>query len=73
MKFSEFLAGRCHSEAKIKIIWPERNKIATGQPGEFKNEMSIMNANVFDFLIQPTANTDYDVMVWLTKTDQTMI
>lgn len=73
MKFRDFLTGKCHDGAILKVIWPEKNKIATGYPSDFKEEMSMMNANVFDFMILQHSGKDYDVMVWLTKTDLTMI
>lgn len=75
MKFSEFLASKVDAKAIVKIMWPERNKSATGNPADFKTEMSIMNANVFDFLVTQHDKSiiNYDVIVWLTKSDVTML
>lgn len=73
MTFQDFLVNKCHEEAMIKVIWPERNRIATGKPDDFKNEMAMISARVFDLMITGHNNTNYDVIVWLTKTDQTMI
>ena len=75
MKFSEFLASKVDAKAIVKIMWPERNKSATGNPADFKTEMSIMNANVFDFLVTQHDKSiiNYDVIVWLTMSDVTML
>ena len=73
MKFQEFITGKTHAGAKVKIIWPERGKRASGFPAEYKNEMSILNANVFDFLISPNDDTECDVIVWLTGSDISML
>lgn len=69
MKFQEFLTGKTHSGAVVKIIWPERGKRAKGYPADYKNETSILNANVFDFLVTPHDDVEADIIVWLTGGD----
>lgn len=71
MTFADFIHSKAHAGCIIKAVWPERNKSATGYPGEFKDEISMLRAYVFDFLItqHDKTNTDYDVIVWLSKTD----
>ena len=71
MTFGEFLHSKVHAGTIIRFIWPERNKSGSGYPGDFKGEISMLRANVFDFLItQHDKNlTDYDVIVWLSTRD----
>lgn len=75
MKFQEMLSSKIHAGSIIKVVWPERNKIATGHPADFKTEPSMLAANVFDFLITQHDKSicDYDVIVWLTQGDVSMI
>lgn len=72
MTFGEFLHSRVHAGTIVKVIWPERNKSATGYPGDFKTEVSMMKANVFDFLITQHDKTfvDYDVICWISARDE---
>lgn len=71
MTFGEFLHSRVNPGAIIKIIWPEKNKTATGYPADFKGEVTMLRANVFDFLItqHDKSTTDYDVILWLSTRD----
>lgn len=71
MTFGRFLAGKTNSNAVIKVIWPERNKIACGHPVEFFQETAMLAANVFDFMIADP-ETGYNAIVWLTRTKDTM-
>ena len=71
MKFGEFLTSKVHGSTIVKVIWPERGKISSGYPADYKSEQSMLNANVFDLLITP--GEDYHVMVWLTTCDITML
>ena len=72
MKFREFLTSKIHGAAVVKVIWPERGKRATGHPADYKNENSMLNANVFDFMVCPD-DSDANIIVWLTGSDFTMI
>ncbi len=75
MTFSDMLNSKVHAGAIIKVVWAERNKIATGHPADFKSEPSMLAANVFDFLITQHDKTlcEYDVLVWLTQGNVSML
>lgn len=71
MTFGRFLAGKVNSAAKVKVIWPESNKIALGKPTDFFQSPAMLAANVFDFMIADP-EVGYNVIVWLTKSNDTM-
>lgn len=71
MTLGRFLAGKVHSNATVKVIWPESNMIAIGQPVEFFQKPAMLAANVFDFMVADP-EVGYNVIVWLTKSSDTM-
>ena len=71
MTLGRFLAGKVNSQAKVKVIWPEKNLTAEGKPVDFMTNPTMLAGNVFDFMVvDPGA--DYSVIVWLTKSKDTM-
>ena len=72
MKLSTFLAKYVNDESQVKVIFPEKNVSAIGTPDDFfKGEISVLNANVFDFMITKL-EVGYSALIWITKTDYTM-
>lgn len=72
MTFSRFISGKCNSAVTIKAIWPEKNRTVIGRAMEFVTEPAILAANVFDFMITNYDEVGYNVIVWLTKSNDTM-
>lgn len=72
MTFGKFISGKCNSAATIKAIWPEKNRTIIGRAMEFVTEPAILAANVFDFMITNYDDVGYNVIVWLTKSNDTM-
>lgn len=72
MKFSTFLAKNVNNAATVKAVFPEKNMTAVGHPVDFlKGEISMLNANIFDYMITDPA-VGYNVIIWLTRTNDTM-
>lgn len=72
MTFGRFISGKCNSAVAIKAIWPEKNRTVIGRAMEFVTEPAILAANVFDFMIDNYDDVGYNVIVWLTKSNDTM-
>lgn len=72
MTLGRFLAGKVNNGATVKVLWPEKNKIAVGKPVEFFQETSMLAANVFDFMITDSESVGYEVIIWLTRSKETM-
>ena len=71
MKLNTFLARNVNNAAMVKAVFPEKNMTAVGHPVDFQGDISMLNANIFDYMITDPA-AGYNVIIWLTRTNDTM-